>query len=394
MTAIPLNQGAPKTSEIALLSQQPVLGTDGAINDDLDTAFSLAIGIGADAIRRTAYIFNSSNPIQWANDLSSLPAILLNDGVNPSSMIMTLLQNEPGFPAAINLVMQGLAPAGTPDATHFLNIEMANLDMIYLEVNRSVLQASGGTVIIQNAINGGSVVSGQTLRKVNLGSGGMPSILNQSGVSPATATLTQTVYMPIAYRYDNPLTSNPLIWWVPHGIMWPFGVNSNLGAVITSGFTTYPTLFVANQTQLLTAVGDLSGTGGVICFTAGFTINSTITIPQNVVLIGRDLVAPVVLTGGGQLLFSSPRCRMYDMYLSTAANLTMVSLSGSNYTVIERCRFSAPPAGSAICIDVASSGTDISDCEFNGVTYGSTSTAIQYEAGFSENTRENNIFTS
>lgn len=170
-------------------------------------------------------------------------------------------------------------------------------------------------------------------------------------------------------------------------------INRFVGASSSSSNQAYPTFFVSNQTQLTTALSALSGVGGVICFTAGFPINAVITIPSNVVLLGRDLISPVTFSAGGQFEFTGDRCRMYDMYLSTTQNLTMVYLNNSNYTLIERSRFSAPPAGSAVCIQVSSNATDINNCEFNGVSDGSTSTGIYYPSGFSENTEDYNVFT-
>jgi hypothetical protein len=165
-----------------------------------------------------------------------------------------------------------------------------------------------------------------------------------------------------------------------------------VGASSSTANQAYPTIFVASQTALISALSTLSGTGGVICLTSAFPVTSAIVVPSNIVLLGRNLVSPLTFSGSGQLQFTGGRSKMYDMYVSTTANITMVTLTAGN-NVIERCRFSAPTSGSATCLNVASNANDINDCEFNGVANGGTSNGINFALGFAENTEENNIFT-
>ena len=123
---------------------------------------------------------------------------------------------------------------------------------------------------------------------------GMPEMLS----TETGTTKSQTMNIPLAARLDwtDGIDSYQDIWWIPHGIRWPEGTKSNVGAVVVRGLETLPSTFVRNQDELTNAITTLGTTGGVILASESFSIDQGITIPPGITFCSRsDLCTPTQL---------------------------------------------------------------------------------------------------
>lgn len=269
---LPLQQGAPKASEIAMDRSNIFLNSP--IHANLLKILESNIDATATSLSRSNYILTSNGLIQFnsANEIRFDYNSIAND------IELYILQTEHNTQRTFKIRMQGSTT--TNDATHFLNLPLANNELIYLEIDKQQLLSSGGTLIIENAINGGSIVSGKTAKKINVSTSGMPQLL-----APISSGTNTTFYIPLALRID--VLGVPSLWWIPHGIRWPQGVASVLGAVTATGINAWPQYFVDSEASLLNAIVALGGQGGVICINGNFTIGTQITIPNGVIIVGR-----------------------------------------------------------------------------------------------------------
>jgi hypothetical protein len=170
-------------------------------------------------------------------------------------------------------------------------------------------------------------------------------------------------------------------------------------AGVPIGTRAYPTVFLSpggfgDVTTFAAALAALPSAGGVILLIDAITVNVTVTVPANVKILGRAQNAICTMGALGTFVFSGARSSIADMYFKTVNNITMVDVNGGTYFYAENCRFDEPPLGSAIGVRLRASGCHIELCEFNGVLAPSTSTGIQYDLGFSDNSDSHSKWTT
>lgn len=220
MTVITNNQGAIKISEVALDVALPQITT--AISEDALTVINQLYNLALAS--HGAFHMFSDGRMRWLGQ-----SLFFNSDNRANKMVVRLLKLA-GSNRTIDLIMQGDVTTNT--ATTFHDIALSNGDLLYLEIHKS--QLTGGTITVENAVNGGSIISGKTLRKVNLTvSTGMPAIsIDLSGDG-------EYLNIPIAFRYDwnNGIVNLHDLMWPPSGERWKDDTTVEIGAstAISSG---------------------------------------------------------------------------------------------------------------------------------------------------------------
>lgn len=341
---IPLPQGAIKLSEIFADRTEQLIST--GIGASSIILFEQMLSMAADTMRRQSYILNSTGDITW-----SQPSIFFNADGQANNIQLTMLQTDDPTYRTVNFILQGSLT--TNDATHFLNINMNDGDLLYLELDWAVIQpllaGASGNIILNNAVGGGSAVAGYTVRSINLGpytapvqTNGIPQ-LNKVLVPAAGST---TFFIPLAWRRDTVVASIPYqnMFWIPHGIRWPNNVSSQLGAVIVEGFDAYPEYFASSEVELTNALTILGTSGGVICIVQPFSIASAISVPDNVMLLGRSPNKNTISFSTGGSFVLGNFTQLVNLGFSVSANFGSISTEYAiqcqgQYNVISGCQF-------------------------------------------------------
>lgn len=238
---------------------------------------------------------------------------------------------------------------------------------------------------LENAVNGGSIVQGMTVKKVPLSDvTGIPKMQN-----PISGTAT-TFFIPLALRRGTN------IHWIPHGIMWPTGSVSQLGAVIVSGIEAYPEYFVSNQTELLTALSGLSGSGGVILVKAPITIDQAVNVPANVKILGRGMGKnQITVVNGGSISLGNNAC-LQDLRIVANVGFTGEMISSTSVRArIQDCYidFTNPTdVVGNIAVRLQGSYHRVKDCRILGVASATNKSGIDFSGGFFS-VEVDNIFT-
>lgn len=211
MSQIDQAQGAIKTSEISTDDAQALLAT--ATREDLMTVINQLRKVATDTLRRSggAFLLTSHNVPSANPGFIAWSGSQINFVVN-TDIRFKFIQNESG--QVVDLIATYGAVNGL---TAFNSLPLANGEILYVELDRSLIPDSG-TLTLQNAVSGGSLVAGKTIKKATAA----PALVS------AMSGVTGTICIPLAMNIDSHL------WWIPHGIYWPPGVSSPLGAVITS----------------------------------------------------------------------------------------------------------------------------------------------------------------
>jgi hypothetical protein len=245
---------------------------------------------------------------------------------------------------------------------------LADGEVLYLELDRALVLAAGATKDLHNAVGGGSIFTGLTVKKVNIATG-LPSLKAQEGVSP-----TDTFAIPLAMRVDwtDGVDSFQDIWWIPHGIRWPMNTRSPLGGVVVLGLETWPSTFVTSQAQLIQALSDYTLSGGVILIQSPITLNTPITVPDGVTLISRSNKldtgeAGLTLTTGASITVAGGG-KLFNLDIQGNAGFTgtnsLVIMSGTRAEVRD-CNFKlVNTTGTPACITVNGNLNRIYNCEF------------------------------
>ena len=266
ITTRPANSGDTKLSEVAVDNKLPLDDASNAQSNAL-TELSVTMQAVVEIARRNTFILRSNGNIFWSGT-----EIRFDDSAQENDIVLEILGSEgvvnPSF--SVNLI----GTTGAPTTNTFLNIPLADGEMVYLELNSSLLVDLGTSFNLDNAVNGGGSTVGKRVLKTTIAAG-LPKIKQ----NPAGGTIFN---IPLAIRRGTDL------WWVPHGIRWPTGTVSVLGAVVVQGVTPWPTNFVLNELQFnqaITACG--AAGGGVILINGAFSITTSKTIPANTKLLGR-----------------------------------------------------------------------------------------------------------
>lgn len=369
-------QGAFKISEAFTDHELDIIQTE--IGESGIEVIERMLRIQGDAFRKSSYILHSEGRINWTGD-----QLQFDSDARANDIILRLLQTEDANgavkPRTIDLKIIG--HISTNSEQTFNTIDMANGDLLYLELDRDqVFAAASGSgevnhLELHNAVGGLSIYTGATVKKVNLSSSsGMPAIeMDSTGFNGSFC-------IPLAMRVDwtDDIDTYQDIWWIPHGIRWPANVRSTVGAVIVQGFETLPSVFVRNITEFNQAITDLTSTGGIICLQNNITIDSQITVPADVHIFGRSASgagsnpANIIMATGGQLIMSD-RSRLWNVFIAatslygtsgTAEDNTLVKVVGQNVS-LEKCWFQLNNAsGSARCIDFEGSDGRAIQCTF------------------------------
>jgi uncharacterized delta-60 repeat protein len=303
---IPLNQGSTKLSEVSMDVETPLIQSP--VHDSALRVVEQLVKITSDLLRRQSFFLRSEGEIYWDGS-----KINLNQSGLANNMIFEILQTENTYQPKISIKILGDTTASTD--TTFKSISLDDGELLYLELDPITVQNAGVNLIIQNALDGGSLISGKTLRKVAL-TAGMPTVSNAVDQSPNPTPPATTYYIPLAYR------SGSNIHWVPHGIVWPAGTSSLLGSVIVEGLNVYPEKFAENQSQFQSALTDLNSIGGgVLLLTDSFSINTAFTVPENVKILGRGKKTVLTLTDSGSLILSK-NCELQDFTVKASSSFS------------------------------------------------------------------------
>lgn len=287
------NQGAVKSSEIFMDRTLEIIKN--SIGETLLKTLEGMMKPVSDALRYNNFLLHSDGQIIWETNLGQ-PRLRFNADSKANNIRLRLMMlDESAQSRTVDIVIPGTT--GANSLTAFNTINMNNNDLVYMELSRSVILAAiSGTpgvtpaeILLENGIDGGSIASGQRVLKVNMtGNTGMPAMV--ADLDSILQDSSQTVNIPIAARYDwtDGLATYSDVWWIPHGIRWPTGSLSVVGAVVVSGFNALPNYFVRTETELTQALNLITNDGGIVTPIAPFTINNPITVPANVTIYGRS----------------------------------------------------------------------------------------------------------
>lgn len=363
------NQGAVKISEVFTDRALDIIKTD--IGESGIKVMEQLVRIAGDALRRINYIMFSPGRINWTGD-----EIEFDSDSRDNNIIFRILQTEDGNPATprtVDLVLKG-TDAGVNAESIFKSIQMVDGDILYLELDRSLVLAAGASKDLHNAVGGASVFQGLTVKKTNIATG-MPSLKAQEG------SLTDTFAIPLAMRVDwtDGVDSYQDIWWIPHGIRWPMNTRSALGGVVVLGLETWPSVFVGDQAQLIQALTDLSTSGGIILLNKPISLDSPITVPEGVSIISRSnkygtAEAGLTLTTGAKITLGEGS-KLFNLNIEGAASFggtsnvveQMIVMAG-NKGEIRDCNFRLinvnVGTSEGSCIGVSGTNNRVFNCSF------------------------------
>lgn len=318
------NSGDTKLSELAVDRTLPVFDTSGPQTNAL-VALEVAMKALAEVIRKTNYILRSQGQIFWDGS-----DIRFDDGAVANHAFLEILATEGVVNPSFALRMQGSTVGNGPST--FRNIPLADGELIYMELSSALFIDQGTSFDLDNAINGGGTTVGQRLLKTTVAAG-MPKLRQDSAGG--------TVFnIPLVMRRGSD------IWWIPHGIRWPIGTVSTLGAVIVEGVEPWPNRFAENEAQLDSAITACAAAGGgIILLKGSFSINNTKTIPTNTKVLGRgggSTIAPfqsVTMNNGSKFLLSGNFSSMehVNMIAGAAFTGTMVDIQPGFGNTVEYC---------------------------------------------------------
>jgi hypothetical protein len=354
----PKNQGNTKLSEIAIDREIPFLTDSGEQENALVTIENTFKAI-AELSRKTNYILHSEGgQITWSGTQLRFDA---NTLVN--SIRMEILATEGSVNSSMSLRLQGGA---SNTLTTFEYIDIADGELVYLELDSALLVDQGSSFNLENGIDGGSTSTGFRVVK-------QPMTTAMPKLEITTAGSSSIFSIPLSLRRGNDLL------FVPHGIMWPAGTTSQLGAVLVSGATAYPEKFVTNQTELQQAISDLTALGGgIILVTKTFTISSGVVLTSGIKILGRGMnklsssvdSGAIKIASGGYIQLAD-RCILDGLNIETiAGHNSYAVLVNGNYCRIRDCRINLTNStnnSSTIGALVNGSNNRINDCAFNDV---------------------------
>ena len=210
MSVIDKSQGAIKLSEVAVDNAQPVINT--VEREDGLTVIERLRRLVTDSFRRHTVLLASSATISWTGG-----SLQITDGV---SITLLLLAAPDSASASFNTI--------TYTSSGTTNWAIDDGDIVYIELERSLLDASGAITLTDGINSTGTV--GCRIRKAPPQT--IPFIDDLNDGSPQG-----TLMIPIAVRHDS-YDAKKNLWWVPHGILWSDEISGILGRISTT--TTIP----------------------------------------------------------------------------------------------------------------------------------------------------------
>jgi microcystin-dependent protein len=295
MSQIPDGQGAIKSSEIYTDAPLTALGsTEGT--DNLSVIQQLT-QLATDSFFKQGITPFSLGFLNWDGSVLDFA-----QDTNTNDVYFRALQTDSDTLRTIDIVMKASTSANS--ANRFKNITLATGDLLYAEISHAnLMSAPAGILELENAVNGGSIVVGKTVRKINLSS--------TTGIGQITSLLTgdgTSLFIPIAFCNTwtaNSITYDDLLWCVNNN-RWERDTKNMLGSARA-----------------------LSVGGAILNFletsTPKISWDAEVGI-QNMVTYNDSSAIPVDGTGGTV----NP-----DFVFTTTANLAEV-LSGNDSFVIEK----------------------------------------------------------
>lgn len=401
-----LPQGSPKISEVFTDRALDIIET--SIGESGIKVYEQLLRVIGDALQRTNYLLYSAGQVTWdganlwfTNTGSSggtaaniLFRFLQTEDIHENGIDPITGKDNVPSPRTITLTLTGNAAA--PSTTEFQSIPMLSGDVLYLELDRNTLLSSSGNIVVTNAVNGGSGSTGATLRKVNI-STGLPALT--SDYTQPLGSQSNTLIIPLATRIDSTVgaTTYHDLWWIPHGIRWPLGITSTVGAVIVDGMEAYASLIVPRQYSLANALTLLAPTGGIILLDTSITIPSStnLTIPSGVTILGRSMLDPsqpgatTITLGSNSSLVMSDRTKLFmigiitDTSSGVLSNYQAVQMTGGSE--IRDCNFQVNTASNVTyhgsAIGVTGSQNRIYNCRFTNLGSATYRVGIEYISG-------------
>ena len=371
-------QGATKVSELFTDDAIALIGSQ--VGESAIKVIEQMVQLSRDALTKQNYILRSDNN---ALALWTGSQLQFDSNATTNDILFDILQTDSATVRTTTLRLQASITAN--DATHFKSVSLSDGDLLYIELNYA--NATGGTIVVENAAGGGSIVAGKTAKIISTSSSavGMPQLLN-----PISGTST-TLYIPLALRKGTNL------YWIPHGIMWPTGTTSPVGAIIVQGFTAYPNYFAATEAQFTTALTQANAVGGgVILLTAPITLTSSKIIPVNTKVLGRHMGINKITFNAGSYIQLSDGSELCGLYCEAAAAFTgsMIRTTSSIRACVRDTRIdltSSSNSAGNIGINVQANWFRSLNCKIDGVA--STSRiGVNFTSG-SNNAAIDNVYT-
>ena len=367
----PANSGDTKLSEIAIDRTPKVFDTAGPQTNALVTS-EVAFDTLAELARRQNYILHSQGNMNWSGT-----QLRFDDSAIGNNILLEILSSEGVTNHSFTLQMNGSTTANGTNTFEFFNL--TDGDLLYMELNSALLVDSGTAFALDNAASGTGTTVGKRLLKTTVAAG-MPKITQ----SPTGGTIFN---IPLAMVKLNTLLGTNDIFWIPHGIRWPAGTVSNLGAVIVEGPQPWADHFASSQATLQSAIASCSvAGGGIILITAPFSVSTTIAIPANTKLLGRGPgVNQLTMVNGSLLTLGGTFASMQSVAVVAQSGFagTMVAFNASNCNMRE-CYFdisACTDVATNIAVNLNQSNSRMYNC---GIHLGSPSVnkiGINYQTG-------------
>ena len=140
---------------------------------------------------------------------------------------------------------------------------------------------------------------------------------------------------------------------------FPFGVTPALF---------WPSVYVASDAELIAAITTLTGVGGIICAYTSFNITAPITLPTDVVLMGRGYGTSLGLNSPSGALTLASMSQLRDIRITTNRTAaTLVNLSNT-FGVIERVSFMVTANTGITCVAATGTSNRILTTRFQTIT--------------------------
>lgn len=140
---------------------------------------------------------------------------------------------------------------------------------------------------------------------------------------------------------------------------FPFGVTPALF---------WPSVYVASEAELTAAITTLTGVGGIICAYVSFNVISAITLPSDVMLMGRGFGTSLGLNAPSGSLTLASMAQLRDIRITTdRTSATLVNLSNT-FGIVERVSFMVTANTGITCIAASGTSNRILTTRFQTIT--------------------------
>ncbi len=296
MSQIPDNQGAIKASEISVDAALAAIGS--TVGTDALSVISQIQQLASDSFFKQGLMPFSTGRMNWDGT-----QILFNSDTRANDLIIRVLQTDSTTLRTIDLKITGDLTTNT--TTTFNSVALANGDLIYLEIDRAVLNAApAGILTIENAVGGGSIVPGKTLRKVNL-----TSTTGMAQITSLIAGGGTSLFIPLCFRYDWTDGTNSFqdLMWAINGNRWAKNTVNYVGTAggasgsgnssytATVGSATDVSNGIAQYTSIQTALTALVSNAAILVLKSYTTVENVTVSGNKFTIEGQN--AGTVITG-------------------------------------------------------------------------------------------------